>query len=69
MFSHFLIFIEFNFVFFFAFAVNPKDVEAELARNKDEASRHNQSIAYYHGNIERLVAEKLLKDYYINHGL
>jgi hypothetical protein len=49
--------------------VSQKDVESELIKTREEINKHNQSICYYHGNIDRNQAEKLLKEYYYSFGI
>ena len=39
-------------------------MEAELLRSREDIARLNQSINYFHGDIDRSVAEKLLRDHY-----
>jgi len=35
-----------------------------MIKFREEANRRNQSISYYHGDIDRNTAEKILRDYY-----
>ena len=53
----------------FNFLVSQKDVEIELNKSREEIAKLNQSINYYHGNIDRHTAEKLLNDNYTKRGV
>jgi hypothetical protein len=44
--------------------VSAKEVELELIRSREDITRINQKVNYYHGNIDRNAAEKLLKEFY-----
>ena len=46
------------------YLVSEKEVEIELLKHREEIYRFNKSVSYYHGNIDRNTAEKLLRDYY-----
>lgn len=46
--------------------ISDKEVELELLKSKEEINRFNKSISYYHGNIDRATAEKLLRDFCTN---
>ncbi len=48
--------------------ISDKEVELELIKSKEEINRANKSISYYHGNIDRSTAEKMLRDYCLNSG-
>lgn len=50
------------------FIVSAKDVEYELLKSKEEINRINQANNYFHGNIDRNSAEKLLRDAYNSGG-
>ena len=44
--------------------ISDKDVEIELIKSKEEIYRLNKSVSFYHGNIDRATAEKMLRDFY-----
>ena len=48
--------------------VSQKDVELELSKWRDEIAKVHQSISYYHGDIDRQTAERLLLDHYTKRG-
>ena len=41
-----------------------KEVESELVKSSQDIYRKNHTNNYYHGNIDRCTAEKLLRDTY-----
>jgi serine/threonine protein kinase len=52
------------FFFFYKYIVNAKDVETELIKYKEEKQKGDEAVSYFHGNVDRSTAEKLLKDCY-----